>query len=199
MDVQEIIETLLNWLMWIGLSALALIAGGCVCVWLYGSVRSVAAWAWRSRTWFEKFTFTGLLTGCILFAGTKANSPLLLQIPFPPALPQSVVQTVTEDEITQGWRLESVVTNDTVSYSMPTNDFDSAPETPLVPSAWNQSEEWAAVAFPSNAAEIAAAGGYAAWATAQGTESGRRLVSLGVSFDDGSAWPTLLDFIRGDA
>ena len=74
------------------------------------------------------------------------------------------------------------------------NTIDPAPEVPVVPSAWNQSEEWAAAAFPSNAAEIAAMGGYAAWAAARGTDPDRRLVSLGVVFDDGSAWPTLLDF-----
>ena len=74
------------------------------------------------------------------------------------------------------------------------NDIDPAPETSLVPSAWNQSEEWAAAAFPSNAAEIAAAGGYAAWAAARGADPDRRLVSFGISFNDGSAWPTLLDF-----
>ena len=74
------------------------------------------------------------------------------------------------------------------------NDIDPAPEVPLVPSAWNQSEEWAAAAFPSNAAEIAAMGDYAAWAAARGADPDRRLVSLGLAFDDGSAWPTLLDF-----
>ena len=74
------------------------------------------------------------------------------------------------------------------------NDIDPAPEVPLVPSAWNQSEEWAAAAFPSNAAEIAAMGGYAAWAAARGADPDRRLVSLGVVFDDGSVRPTLLDF-----
>ena len=74
------------------------------------------------------------------------------------------------------------------------NDIDPAPETPLVPSAWNQGEAWAAAAFPSNAAEIAAMGGYAAWVAARGADPDRRLVTLGVSFDDGSAWPALLDF-----
>ena len=74
------------------------------------------------------------------------------------------------------------------------NDIDPAPETPIVPSAWNQSEAWAAAAFPSNAAEIAAMGGYAAWAAARGANPDRRLVSLGVVFDDGSVRPTLLDF-----
>ncbi len=63
-----------------------------------------------------------------------------------------------------------------------------------MPSAWNQSEEWAAAAFPSNAAEISAMGGYAAWAAARGADPDRRLVSLGLAFDDGSVRPTLLDF-----
>ena len=74
------------------------------------------------------------------------------------------------------------------------NTIDPAPETPVIPSAWNQSEAWAAAAFPSNAAEIAAMGGYAAWVAARGAEPDRRLVTLGVTFDDGSAWPTLLNF-----
>ena len=74
------------------------------------------------------------------------------------------------------------------------NDIDPAPETPLVPSARNQSEAWAEAAFPSNAAEIAAMGCYAAWASARGADLDRRLVSLGITFDDGSAWPALLDF-----
>ena len=74
------------------------------------------------------------------------------------------------------------------------NTIDPAPEEPVVPSAWNQSEAWAAAAFPSNAAEIAAMGGYAAWAAAMGADPDRRLVSLGLTFDDGRAWPTLLDF-----
>ena len=74
------------------------------------------------------------------------------------------------------------------------NTIDPAPETPLVPSAWNQSEEWAAAAFPSNAAEIVAAGGYAAWTAERAEEPDRRLVTLGIAFDDGGAWPAMLDF-----
>ena len=73
------------------------------------------------------------------------------------------------------------------------NTIDPAPETPLVPSAWNQSEDWATAAFPSNVAEITAMGGYAAWVAARGADPDRRLVSLGVAFDEGSAWPTMLD------
>ena len=74
------------------------------------------------------------------------------------------------------------------------NTIDPAPEEPVVPSAWNQSEAWAAAAFPSNAAEIASMGGYAAWAAARGADPDRRLVSLGLAFDDGSVRTTLLDF-----
>ena len=74
------------------------------------------------------------------------------------------------------------------------NSIDPLPEVPVVPSAWNQSEAWAAAAFPSNAADIASACGYASWAAARGADPDRRLVSLGITFDDGSAWPALLDF-----
>ena len=34
---------------------------------------------------------------------------------------------VTAEEIAQGWRLESVVTNDAVSYAMPTNGVEYSP------------------------------------------------------------------------
>ena len=337
MILPETIETFKNGLMWIGLSLLAAITAGCVFAFLRRAVHSAVAWVWRSRMWVERFAFIGLLSVSLLFGGGKTNSPPLLMMPLPPSLPQTVVPAITQEEIAQGWRVESVVTNDAVSYAMPTNgveylpwtlrggyetrfplnlgdfafpfgtgvvhcldvlsggmvealprpshmsicaarewasvvpgvgrfwwgetagmrdacpyqvklltwenvyagrdrtgqynaqielrsdgnfvtrsnnvertcrrvlpfdldndglpnDIDPAPETPIVPSAWNQSEEWAAAAFPSNAAEIAAAGGYAAWAAARGATPERRLVSLGVSFDDGSAWPALLDF-----
>ena len=57
MSVIETIEAIRSGLMWIGLSALAAIAVGVVGAWLYRSARSVAAWAWRSRSWFEKGVF----------------------------------------------------------------------------------------------------------------------------------------------
>ncbi|MBR0068399.1 MAG: hypothetical protein IJQ00_12445, partial [Kiritimatiellae bacterium] len=323
--------------MWIGLWVLAAIAGGCAFTFLRRAVHSAMAWLWRSRMWFERFSFIGLLSVSLLFGGGKTNSPPLLLMPPSPSLPQTVVPSITQEEIAQGWRVESVVTNDAVSYAMPTNgveympwslrggrethfpldlgDFafpfgtgvvhrldvlsggmveslprpscmsicaarewasvvpgvgrfwwaeaagtrdacpyqaklltwenvyagrdcteqynaqiklrsdgnfvtrsnnvesvcrrvlpfdldydglqngiDPAPETPIVPSAWNQSDAWAAAAFPSNVAEIAAAGGYAVWAAARGAAPDRRFVSLGVTFDDGSAWPALLDF-----
>ena len=337
MSLHETIETLKDGLMWIGLSALAAIAGGCVFAFLRRTAHSAVAWVWRSRMWVERFAFIGLLTVSLLFGGGKTNSPPLLLMPLPPSLQQTAVSAITTEEIEQGWRVENVVTNAAVSYAMPTNgveympwtlrggyethfpldlgdfafpfgtgvvhrldvlsggmveslprpscmsicaarewasvvpgvgrfwwaeaagtrdacpyqaklltwenvyagrdcteqynaqielwsdgnfitrsntvertyrrvlpfdldydglpnDIDPAPETPLVPSAWNQSDAWAAAAFPSNAADIAAAGGYAAWAAARGADPDRRLVSLGVTFDDGSARPALLDF-----
>ena len=357
MSVIETIEAFKSGLMWICLSALAAIAVGVVGAWLYRSARSVVAWAWRSRSWFEKGVLIGLLSFCVVFGSEKTRSGGALGDRALPsvgadhraartgngALGDRALPGVTAEEIAQGWRLESVVTNEAVSYAMPTNgveympwslgggyeahfpldlgDFvfpfgtgvvrrldvlsggmveslprqraegqyssamsicaarewasivpgvgrfwwagaarsasgpyqaklltwenvyagrdrtgqynaqiefhddgnfitrsnnvkrvyrrvlpydldndglpntiDPAPEVPLVPSAWNQSEEWAAAAFPSNAAEIAAMGGYAAWAAARGADPDRRLVSLGLAFDDGSAWPTLLDF-----
>ena len=337
MNLLETIETFKNGLMWIGLSMLAAIAVGCVFAFLRRAMHSAVAWAWRSRMWFERFALVGLLSVSLLFGGGKTNSPPLFLMPIPPSLQQAAVPEITQEEIAQGWRVESVVTNAAVSYAMPTNgveympwslrggyesrfaldigdfafpfgtgvvhrldvlsggaveslprtsymsicaarawasivpgvgrfwwaeaagtrdacpyqvklltwenvyagrdctdqynaqielrsdgnfitrsnnvervcrrvlpfdldndglpnDIDPAPETPVVPSAWNQFDAWAAAAFPSNAAEIAAMGGYAAWAAARGADPDRRFVSLGVTFDDGSAWPALLDF-----
>ena len=358
MNVHEIIEAFRNGLVWIGLSALAAIAVGVVGAWLCRSARSVAAWVWRSRSWFEKGVLVGVFSFCVVFGSekTRCGGGALGDRALPSvgadhraartgngALGDRALPGVTVEEIAQGWRLESVVTNDAVSYAMPTNgveympwslgggyemyfpldlgDFafpfgtgmvrrldvlsggmveslprqrvegqyssamsicaarewasiipgvgrfwwaeaarpesapyrgkvltwenvyagrdrtgqynaqiefhddgnfitrsnnvervyrrvlpfdldndglpnaiDPMPEVPLVSSAWNQSEEWAAVAFSSNAAEIAAMGGYAAWAAARGAEPDRRLVSLGLAFDDGSVRPTLLDF-----
>ena len=41
----------------------------------------------------------------------------------PPMPPRSapVVETVSEDDVSRGWRVESVATNETVSYTMPSN------------------------------------------------------------------------------
>ena len=72
------------------------------------------------------------------------------------------------------------------------NAIDPAPETPLDTSAWNQSDAWAAVAFPDNAAEIAVAGGYLAWAAQRASDPNRRLVSLGVA-SPGGRWPVCVD------
>ena len=43
------------------------------------------------------------------------------------ALGDRALPDVTAEEIAQGWRLESVVTNDTVSYAMPTNGVEYMP------------------------------------------------------------------------
>ena len=326
---QEMTEALLNWLMWISLGALLVIAAACAYV---GLRRVGKALCVRLRP-----VAIGVFAVAAIVATGEAQKRLLRD----GGAGQQVV--VTQEEIAQGWRLESVTTNDAVSYAMPTNgveympwslgggyeahfpldlgDFafpfrtnvvrrvdvvsggmveslprqlvggqysstmsisaareyasivpgvgrfwwadtvaterdppnrvklvtwenvyagrdhtgqynaqielcgdgnfitrsnnvervyrrvlpcdldndglpntiDPAPETPLVPSAWNQSEDWVVAAFPSNAAEIAAMGGYAAWVAARGADPDRRLVSLGVAFDDGSVWPMMLD------
>jgi len=103
-------------LMWICLSALAAIAVGVVGAWLYRSARSVAAWVWRSRSWFEKGVLIGLLSFCVVFGSEKTRSG--------GALGDRALPSVTVEEIAQGWRIESVVTNDAVSYVMPTNGVE---------------------------------------------------------------------------
>jgi len=72
------------------------------------------------------------------------------------------------------------------------NTIDPEPETPLAASAWNQSDEWTAAAFPSNAAEIASAGGYAAWATQRAADPNRRLVGLQLA-SPGGRWPVYVE------
>ena len=72
------------------------------------------------------------------------------------------------------------------------NTIDPEPETPLGAPVWNQSDAWAAAAFPSNATEIASAGGYAAWAMQRASDPNRRLVSLGVA-SPGGRWPICVE------
>ena len=67
---------------------------------------------WRRAAYWMRLVAMLLVFGFVLYAGTKTNSPPLGMMM--PPLPQSVVQQITEQEIAQGWRLESVVTNDAV-------------------------------------------------------------------------------------
>ena len=127
MSVLETIDALRNGLMWIGLLVLATIVAGGVFAFLRRAVRSVVAWAWRSRTWLERYALIGLLSVSLLFGGGKTNSPPLRLMPLPPSLPQAVVSDITQEEVAQGWRVESVVTNDAVSYAMPTNGVEYMP------------------------------------------------------------------------
>ena len=138
MNVQEGIEAFKDGLMWIGLSALAAIAVGVVGAWLYRSARSVVACVWRSRSWFEKGVLIGLLSFCVVFGSEKTRSGGALGDRALPsvgadhraartgngALGDRAIPGVTAEEIAQGWRLESVTTNDVVSYAMPTNGVE---------------------------------------------------------------------------
>ncbi len=72
------------------------------------------------------------------------------------------------------------------------NAIDPEPETSFATTAWNQSEAWAAVAFPSNAAEIASVGGYAAWVAQRASDPNRRLVGLNIALQ-GGRWPVCVE------
>ena len=74
MSVLETIDALRNGLMWIGLLVLATIVAGGVFAFLRRAVRSVVAWAWRSRSWFEKGGLVGLLSFCVVFGSEKTRS-----------------------------------------------------------------------------------------------------------------------------
>ena len=60
--------------MWIGLLVLATIVAGGVFAFLRRAVRSVVAWVWRSRPWFEKGVLIGLLSFCVVFGSEKTRS-----------------------------------------------------------------------------------------------------------------------------
>ncbi len=72
------------------------------------------------------------------------------------------------------------------------NALDPSPRQADAGAGFNQSDTWAMLAFPSNAAEIASMG-YAAWAAARAADPNRRLVALTfVSMKN--AWPACLTF-----
>ena len=67
---------------------------------------------WRGATHFTRLAVLTLLSVCIIDAGEKMRIG-------GGALGDRALPSVTAEEIAQGWRLESVVTNDAVSYAMP--------------------------------------------------------------------------------
>ena len=116
---QVIIDAVKNGLMWIGLSALAVIAVGIVGTWLY---RGVASAMRRPLSVARITAFLAVSAFCVIRGGAK----LLMPPPSTGGTPVVPV-VVTPEEIAQGWRLESVTTNDEVSYAMPTNGVEYMP------------------------------------------------------------------------
>ena len=86
---------------------------------------------WRGAAYFTRLAVLTLLSVCILFGGEKIRSGggALGERALPEcgALGDRALPNVTAEEIAQGWRLESVVTNDAVSYVMPTNGVEYMP------------------------------------------------------------------------
>ena len=120
MSLQEIIESFRTGLMLTGLWVLAAIVAGCIGIWLYRSAHSTTALLRRLRTWIDGIVFTLLFTACVLIGGTKTNSPPMgLMVPLPPSLPQSVVQTVTDEDIARGHREVAETNCEASVYAMP--------------------------------------------------------------------------------
>ena len=67
---------------------------------------------WRGASHFTRLAVLSLLSVCVIDAGEKMRIG-------GGALGDRALPSVTVEEIAQGWRLESVVTNDAVSYAMP--------------------------------------------------------------------------------
>ena len=119
MSVIETIEAIRNGLMWICLSALAAIVVGVVGAWLY---RGVASAMRRLLAVVRLAAFVAVSAFCVIRGGAKFLMP-----PSSTGGTPVVPVVVTPEEIAQGYRLESVATNNTVSYAMPTNGVEYAP------------------------------------------------------------------------
>ena len=135
MSVIETIGTIRNGLMWIGLSALALCLVALLGCAISGKRHSCRfPWSRQARPSPEgsggsaasprpsRSVLVGialLAIVCTLFCGGKMRSG--------GGRGATALPGVTAEEIAQGWRLESVVTNDAVSYAMPTNGVEYAP------------------------------------------------------------------------
>ncbi len=133
MSVIETIDALRNGLMWIGLSALAVIAVGVVGAWMY---RGVASAMRRPLSVARITAFLAVSAFCVIRVGAKflmpppstGGTPVVPVMQSPAAGETPVVPVVvTPEENAQGWRLESVTTNDAVSYAMPTNGVEYMP------------------------------------------------------------------------
>ena len=111
MSVIETIEAIRSGLICVGLSALAAIAVGIVGTWLY---RGVASAMRRPLSVARITAFLAVSAFCVIRVGAKFLMP-------PPSTGGTPVAPVVvmPEEIAQGWRLESVTTNDAVSYAMP--------------------------------------------------------------------------------
>ena len=110
MSFPEIIETVRIGLMKAGLVTLASILGGGALFALWRTVRRPIVTTWRLLGRPGKVVVTSLCAVCIFLAGGKNEG-----------LRGTGDASVTPEEIAQGYRLESAVTNDAVSYSMPTD------------------------------------------------------------------------------
>ena len=125
MSVIETIEAIRSGLMWIGLSALAALAAGVVGARLYRGVASVM----RCPLAVARIAaFVAVSAFCVIRGGAKflmpppstGGTPVVPVMQSPATGGTPVVPVVvTPEEIAQGWRLESVTTNDEVSYAMP--------------------------------------------------------------------------------
>ena len=128
MTLLETIEAIRSGLMWIGLSVLASLA---VCAFLSLVAMRKLSKQVRPVLTHERVGIFVVMAVCTLFSGKNTNSPPAGIMS--PLLPRSTGGTpvvpvvVTPEEIAQGWRLESITTNDTISYAMPTNGVEYAP------------------------------------------------------------------------
>ena len=81
----------------------------------------------RRLTLSTLLALSAVFTISVAHSGKNTNGVQSVGGPYLMQVNPMTEQTVTAEEIAQGWRLESVTTNDAVSYAMPTNGVEYAP------------------------------------------------------------------------
>ena len=148
------------------------------------------------------FPFGGIRLGRVFWHAVSPSNSLVVTWENSPVNRDANCPTNFQAELFEDGSFEYRYDDHTVGYSrvhpldldfdgLP-NAIDPEPEIPLATTAWNQSEAWAAVAFPSNAAEIASAGGYSAWVAQRASDPNRRLVGLNIALQ-GGRWPVCVE------
>ena len=112
MFLPEIIQSLLSGLL---VACMAAIVACGVVVALYRAARRWAAAKWLSLSWMERGALACLCAACILFGSVKP----------PGGMRGAANAPVSMEDVARGYRLESVVTNDAISYAMPTDGVEN--------------------------------------------------------------------------
>ena len=119
-DLIAVSEAYREWLAWLCLRGLFLLSSALVLWWLVNAVSGPVLRLWRKLTFFGRVAVCSLFGFGVIDAGIKTNPPPS-RVVGPP-----LVVTVSADDVSRGWRVESVATNAVPSAGMPSNAVEYA-------------------------------------------------------------------------